>query len=161
MATIHLLHGFVGAGKTTFAKKLERKLNAVRFTPDEWMSKLYGSNPPAKHFQKYLANIIDLIWLNSERLVALDIDVILDFGFWSRSSRDEARKKAEELGADIRLYYIVCKEDKMRRRVLKRTEQLPEGTLWINEAAIDLFKKRFEPLGKDEEHITIKTEKSV
>lgn len=46
----------------------------------------------------------------------------------------------------------------MRSRVLDRTQALPEGALWINEAAINLFKKRFEPLDKDEEHIKIKTE---
>jgi predicted kinase len=28
------LHGFTGAGKTTFARKLETELLALRFTPD-------------------------------------------------------------------------------------------------------------------------------
>ena len=51
---LHLIHGFVGAGKTTFAKKLEHFLPAVRFTHDEWMSKLYGENPPLEHFNEIL-----------------------------------------------------------------------------------------------------------
>ncbi len=46
----------------------------------------------------------------------------------------------------------------MRHRVLNRTEELPADALWIDEAAFDLFKGRFEPLGEDEEHIRIETD---
>lgn len=35
-----LIHGFLGAGKTTFAKRLEEEEKALRFTHDEWMSQL-------------------------------------------------------------------------------------------------------------------------
>jgi hypothetical protein len=38
MSTAHLIHGFLGAWKTTFAKKLEAELGAVRFSQDEWMA---------------------------------------------------------------------------------------------------------------------------
>ncbi len=46
----------------------------------------------------------------------------------------------------------------MRRRVLERTDELPPGALWINEAAFELFKARFEPLGEDEVHIFFETD---
>ncbi len=36
-ATAHLLHGFTGAGKTTFARQLEAETGAVRFCQDEWV----------------------------------------------------------------------------------------------------------------------------
>jgi SpoVK/Ycf46/Vps4 family AAA+-type ATPase len=32
MATAHLLHGYIGVGKTTLARRLEDELSAVRFT---------------------------------------------------------------------------------------------------------------------------------
>jgi predicted kinase len=34
MATAHLIHGFLGAGKTTLARQLERELPAIRFGAD-------------------------------------------------------------------------------------------------------------------------------
>lgn len=34
-ATIHLICGFMGFGKTTYAKKLAQRENAFRLTPDE------------------------------------------------------------------------------------------------------------------------------
>jgi predicted kinase len=33
---VYIICGFIGAGKTTFAKKLEKKTGAVRITKDEW-----------------------------------------------------------------------------------------------------------------------------
>jgi len=34
-ATVYLICGFIGAGKTTFAKMLEKKTGAVRIVKDE------------------------------------------------------------------------------------------------------------------------------
>jgi predicted kinase len=156
--TIHLLHGPVGSGKTTFARLLERDRRAVRFSPDEWMCSLYGENPPAERFQDYLERILAVIWQIVARLVELDVDVVLDFGFWTRQSRDEARERARKLGAAVKLYQLTCSEPEMRRRVLARTAAMPPGALWINEAAIDLFRLRLEPLGPDEDHIVVNSE---
>jgi predicted kinase len=155
MATLHLLHGFTGAGKTTFAQKLERELSALRFTPDEWIVQLYGNNPPEEYFSEYLDRVTNLIWQLTMQLLRSDRDVILDFGFWSRSSRDEARSKAKAAGASIKLYSIACAEETMRQRVLKRSADLPAGTLLIDENAIQLFKERFEPLNEDEPHLKV------
>ncbi|GAA2756515.1 putative kinase [Actinopolymorpha rutila] len=44
MPTAHLIHGYIGAGKTTLAKRLERDADAVRFTLDEWLTALYGDD---------------------------------------------------------------------------------------------------------------------
>ena len=69
MATIHLLHGFTGAGKSTFAKKLESEIRAIRFSPDEWMVKLYGNNPPEEKFAEYFQNVESLIWQVSSQVL--------------------------------------------------------------------------------------------
>lgn len=46
----HIVIGFIGSGKTTFARKLERETGAVRFTKDEWMVRLFGNTPPKDTF---------------------------------------------------------------------------------------------------------------
>jgi predicted kinase len=153
--TAHLVHGFVCAGKTTLARRLERQFRAVRFTHDEWMNRLYGPNPPAEQFAELYAQVDALIWQCAKQVLACGVDVILDHGFWSRESRDEARSRLEELGARAVLYNVTCPEDVMRRRLAVRTNRLPEDSLWINEQAFELFKRRFEPLAADEARVLV------
>lgn len=62
MATLHLMVGLPGSGKTTEAIKLERKYKALRFTPDEWQYFLFGhdiSDP--KHDERH-TKIEELMW---------------------------------------------------------------------------------------------------
>ena len=158
MPTLHLLHGFPGSGKTTFAKRLEQQLPAFRFSPDEWMVSLYGPNPPADSFQAYYDRVEGLIWQSAARLLDMGVEVVLDFGFWSRASRDEARARADALGVPYRLYALFCSPETMWRRVLDRKAALSEGALWINAEALEQFQSRFEPLAEEEAHILINTE---
>jgi predicted kinase len=157
MPTIHLIYGFLGAGKTTFAKSLEQETGSVRFSPDEWMVRLHGTNPPADRFPEQEERVAELIWDMAALFLKRGHDVIMDMGFWNRAHRDYAREFARENKAEVKLYALTCREDTMRRRVLERTRTLPDRALFIDENAFELFKDRFEPLGSDEEHIAIDT----
>lgn len=82
-----LLHGFLGVGKTTLARRLEVEYRAMRFTHDEWMYRLYGDDPPAAQFPQYAARVsvtMSAIWT---RCLELGTNVVLDFGFWSKAER--------------------------------------------------------------------------
>jgi predicted kinase len=157
MATLHLLHGIVGSGKTTFAQKLERELPAGRFSPDEWMVKLYGNDPPAAIFDAALARVFDLIWEHTGRVLRAGSDVVLDIGLWTRASRDDARRRAAAFGVTCRLYELRCPEEVARRRVRQRTRMMPEGALYISEPTFDVLKSRPEPLEADETHVVVDT----
>jgi predicted kinase len=159
MATIHLLHGFVGSGKTTFAKKLEQDLNCVRFTSDEWMIALYGDNPPVESFSDYYERVSNLIWRLATRILETGGDVIIDSGAWKRAERDLWRERADKLNVALKLYALQCPEEVMKSRVLARTARGEEGALIIDENAINEFKARFEPVDPSaEECIIVKSE---
>jgi predicted kinase len=151
MPTAHLVFGFLGSGKTTLAKKLELQHSAVRFTPDEWMARLFGEDPPAGMFQDRAAAILDImqpIWV---RCLSLGLDVVLDYGFWSRAERDRVRTAVRSAGAAPVLWAVSCSDDEARRRVAVRNEAA-HRSLYIAPATFDLLKARFEPLGMDEPH---------
>ncbi|MGC1219209.1 MAG: ATP-binding protein [Phormidesmis sp.] len=150
VAIAHLIHGFIGSGKTTYATQLENDLPALRFSIDEWMIALYGQDPPESDFAEYHSRTADLIWKVATRALELGQDVILDFGFWSRTSRDNARARLSRAGAGYVFYYVTCADEVMKARTLNRTEAIPEHALYINEEAIDSLRERFEPLGCDE-----------
>lgn len=155
MPTIHLLHGLPGAGKTRYARTIERQLPAVRFTHDEWMVRLHGPNPAEAMFRTWADQITGLIWIHAARVLAVDRDVILDFGFWTRASRDEARARASSLGIATTLHWVDCPVDLMLRRVLARNTSLLEDGLLIDEPAFRIFAAQHEPPGADEPHIRI------
>jgi len=157
MPTAHLIHGYVGAGKTTFARQLERELPAIRFSHDEWMTRLYGDDPPVDQFAEFhqrVSKLIDNYWT---RCVELGLDVVLDLGLWSRRQRDEIRATAVALGAGCRLYRLECPENEAWRRIEKRNLHL-DGSLLIVRNTFDMLKTRFEVLGDDEDRIEIRFE---
>src|SRR5215216_4128645 len=102
---VYLLCGFIGAGKTTFAKKLEKKTGAVRITKDEWSIRLIGQDPTIDGYAEHDHRIIELSRDVAFQLVEKGIDVILDEGFWEKEQRDELRKRIEEMGATSIIYY--------------------------------------------------------
>jgi predicted kinase len=154
MSSAHLIHGYLGAGKTTFARQLERNIPAIRFSHDEWMVRLYGDDPPIEQFAVFYWRIheqVEEIWL---RCLELGLDVVLDFGFWTRQERDATRAKIIALGVEARLYRLTCPEDEAWRRIEKRNTNL-QGSLLIVRNTFEVFKERFEPLDPDETRIEI------
>lgn len=154
MATAHLIHGFLGVGKTTLARQLEQKVPAIRFSHDEWMTRLYGDDPPVEHFQEFYRRVsqqLEEVW---PRCLELGVDVVLDFGCWTRRERDALRAKIAAIGAEARLYRVTCSEEESWRRIEKRNIDL-RGSLYIARNTFEILKHRFEPLGSDEERIEI------
>lgn len=150
-ATAFLIHGYIGAGKTT----LEAEKQAVRFTHDEWMHSLYGDDPPAEIFRDYAQRVSCLMEATWTRCVTLKMSVVLDFGFWSRRERDRVRGLVASLGGDAILYRLSCPDDVARQRIAKRNERLEASSLYISANTFDLLKAHFEPLELDEEHVAI------
>ena|SRR5215469_11222731 len=154
MPTAHLIHGYLGVGKTTFARQLERDIPAIRFSHDEWLTRLYGDDPPAEHFADFCRRVSEQaeeVWI---RCLELGLDVVLDFGFWTRRDRGATRAKISGLGAQARLYRLSRSEDEAWRRIEKRNTNL-QGSLLIVRNTFEVLKKRFEPLDPDEARIEI------
>ena len=155
--TLHLLHGLPGAGKTRFARILEREIGAERFTHDAWMHRLFGARPPAERFHDYHVQVSAMIWDLAEKALRMNRDVILDFGFWTRRDRDEARAKAERLGARVRLYALVCDRATMLERLRERNRVEDPESLPVDEPTFHAFAAALEAPGADECPVQVET----
>jgi hypothetical protein len=123
--------GFAGAGKTTFAKRMALEKKAVRLTPDDWMEQLFPEALSLDEFSRYFGRVCNLVWEVASQLLMNGHDVILDIGFWSRDSRDHARKRLSELGASCEVVFVDCDEDLICERLLKR-----KGSFWSSAAVV-------------------------
>jgi len=153
---VFLLHGYLGVGKTTLARRLEAEHAAIRFTHDEWMRVLYGNDPPEPFFAEYAERVSDLIEATWTRCLQLGLNVVLDFGFWSRSERDRTRALVARIGGECRLYRLTCPDGIARQRIESRNED-PDASLFIAPSTYDALKASFEPLGPDERSIELVT----
>src|SRR6266576_1103308 len=91
IATLHLMCGLPCAGKTTLAKQIEHERRALRLTPDEWITRLFGADLSVEALDAARDPVERMLWDLAARILSLGVDVILEFGFWSRSEREEFR----------------------------------------------------------------------
>lgn len=150
---VYMICGFIGAGKTTFAKKLEMKTGAIRITKDEWLIKLFGHNPRIKGFEEYDEKICELSNNIAFKFVEHGLNVIIDDGFWVKKQREEMKKRIKKAGAKAVLYYVKCPMDVMKERVVNRSNNLTKDSFEIDEELFDSYVKYWEPPGKDEDYI--------
>ena len=148
MPTIHLIHGFIGFGKTTIAKQLEKELPAIRFTHDELMIKTYGRNP--EDFSQERFNIIDkIIKEKTFKEIKKGNNVILDYGLWEKETRANYYHWAKEITPDVIFHAVQCDIELAKQRVLERTKKHSEE-FYIDENIFNDRLKRFEPMTEEE-----------
>lgn len=149
--TAYVICGFIGAGKTTFARKLEKETGAIRITKDEWMIKIFGNKITSDtKFAEYDKKVTELAKHIAFKILKSGADVILDEGFWVKSQRDEIKKKISEVGAKPILYYVQCPVEKMRERVVNRSKISSEDSFEITGELFDSYLKYWELPTKEE-----------
>jgi predicted kinase len=121
VATLLLMCGLPGSGKTTLARQLAPRVPAVRLCPDEWMSDL-----AVDLFDEPLRERLETrFWLLARELLTLGQSVILESGFWLRADRDEKRTWARAHGIRVELYLLDPPFEELCRRVTTRTGGVP------------------------------------
>jgi predicted kinase len=148
--TLHLMVGLPCSGKTTLARQLEAQHSALRLTTDEWHTRLFGQDAGEQDHDARHEVLEALLWEVASRALVIGVDVILDFGCWARSERDDFRARTASLGAEFKIHYTHAPEDVLLERLAERNACLPEGVFWIPEASLKRWFRVFEPPSKEE-----------
>lgn len=144
MATLYLMVGLPGAGKTTKAKEIEKNESAVRFTPDELIIEKYGNNLSPEEHKKVRDEIEKDMWSTAQEELKAGRNAILDFGFWSKTERDEKRKAAEKLGAKTKIIFLDAGIDELWKRSKDRPETQAGKALHFTKNDLEKWNKTFQ-----------------
>ena len=150
---VYLICGFIGVGKTTFAKKLEEKTGAVRITKDEWSVRLIGNDPSIDGYAEWDHKISELSRDVAFQLVEKGIDVIIDEGFWEKELRDKMRKRTGTIGAKVVMYYVETPIETIRERLVGRINNLTKDSFKISRKMLDNYLMYWQPPSEDEDYI--------
>lgn len=151
--TVYVLCGFIGAGKTTFARELEARTGAVRITKDEWLIRLIGNDPTIDGYADFDHRIVQLSQDVAFQLVAKGIDVILDEGFWAKDERALLRRRIEQAGANEVLYYLDTPIETIRERVARRSADPPKDSFRISAELLEFYLPYWQPPDDDEDYV--------
>lgn len=138
--TLFLTVGLPGTGKTTAARRIEVDHDALRLTKDEWMKALYGHENPSTASDVIEGRLIRL----GMRALGLGINVVIDFGLWSRDERSALRHAATEVGARVVMRYLELTPDEQRRRLELRQAEAPEETWPMSEQDLTEWASKIE-----------------
>lgn len=141
-----LLCGLPGSGKTTLAKRLAVEVPAVRLCPDEWMAGLQ-----VDLFDEELRGRLEgLFWRHALELLRLGQSVILEYGFWGRSERDEKRTAARALGVGVELRYLAVPFEELCRRLEARGMDGTPGTVPVGRELLEGYARVFQAPDQEE-----------
>lgn len=123
MAKVIILCGRIASGKSYYANKLKEQRNAVILSVDDLMLRLSDSCLGQQHDDT--ARRCELYFYDlTEQMISNGIEVVIDYGYWSRKDREEAKEHFRKRGIKAELHYIQISEELRLRQLEIRNERL-------------------------------------
>ncbi len=146
MAKVFMTCGKICVGKSTYAKALKEKHNAVILSVDEITLALFGQDAGENH-DLYVGRAEKFLYEKSVELISAGINVVLDWGFWQKNERDFARDFYKNKGIECEIHYIEISDEEWKRRLEKRNKAVLSGecdAYYVDEGLAKKFEGLFE-----------------
>ena len=143
MSKVILICGAICSGKSTLARQLAKRENAVILSNDE-LTKAVGEclgdqhDAIAERMQLYLRG-------KAVEIVRAGVSVILEWGFWRRADREEMSRYLDERNIPYEWYYMDVTPEQLRRNVTKRNAHPGPSDYIVDEGLLQKCLSAFEP----------------
>ena len=158
MAKVYMMCGKICSGKSTHAAELKSLHHAVVLSIDEITLALFGQDVGGLH-DTYVERAERYLYEKSVEIIHEGINVILDWGFWTKEERSYARNYYSSKGIECEFHYIDISPQEWARRLEKRNMEIMEGKIsayYVDEGLAAKFASIFEIPAKNEIDVWIK-----
>lgn len=155
MSNLILLCGKPGCGKTTLANNLTEEFKLVHLSADDFMLKLFGEIVDRELFNVKLRACKDKIYELCEQLLSNDVDVVLDFGFWSKEERSNIRNRFKKY--NVHVVYLKVDDESIFARIENRNKKLKENEYYMDKNTFTFLSSLFEEPKEDENVVVYKS----
>lgn len=149
-ALVHLVTGATGAGKTQYSITLADQMGAVRFSIDDWMTRLFWMDSPTPiEFDwtiERIARCETQIRALVKDLAGQGVASVLDLGFTKADHRAEFAAFASAIGTSAKLHWVdVSAEQRWARVVQRNSQRGPTYAMDVDRAMFDFMEGEWEP----------------
>lgn len=152
MAKVILICGRICCGKSVYAERLRAADRSVLLSVDDLMLSLFGPYAGEKH-DAYTERIQEYLFEISAQIAAAGADVILDWGFWTKQKRDQARAFYRSRGIACEFHYLDVSDAVWRERIDRRNREVSAketAAYFVDRNLEAKFASLFEPPEKEE-----------
>ena len=161
MAKVIILCGKIASGKSFYANEIQKKTKATILSVDDLMLKISDSCLGTHHDDMAL-RCEHFFYNLAEQIIGNGGEVVIDFGYWLRKEREEAKQYFKKRGIAVELHYVNIAEDKRleqleyRNAMLIKDKYYPREEPWgervyiIGEELRKRLDLKFEEPGLDE-----------
>lgn len=152
--------GKMASGKSTLARNLAVRENAVLFVQDDFLNALFpGEITDIPGFVKRSSRLQNALTPHVCDLLSKGISVVLDFPGNTRVQRAWFRELIEHANVAHELHFIDASDALCKSQLRQRSAGLPAGAPWTGDADFEAITAYFQPPTEDENFNVVRHER--
>jgi len=150
-AKLIFLCGKIAAGKSTLARDLADRENAVLFVQDDLLEALFpGEITDIQTFVRCYSRLKNAFTPHICALLSKGISVVLDFAAAARAQRAWFRELIERTSVAHELHFVEASDALCKTQLRNRSKALPAGAPWTTDADFEAINAYFQTPSEDE-----------
>ncbi len=139
-----MICGKICCGKSVYAEKLRQQRRAALLSCDELTLALFDEQLGSRH-DTVTKKVQDYLFQRAAELLELGVDVILEWGFWTKESRRAADFFFRGHGFETEWHYVEVSDRLWRERIEKRNREGPGSAYFVDANLMKKCAELFEP----------------
>ncbi|MGA7625259.1 MAG: ATP-binding protein [Candidatus Acidiferrales bacterium] len=160
-AKLMFLCGKMAAGKSTLARDLAKREDAILLAQDELLEALFpGEITDLQGFVKCSSRLRSALAPHVCTLLSRGISVVLDFPGNTKAQRVWFRELVERANVAHELHFVDTSDALCKAQLTDRSKNLPAGARWTTEAEFAAITAYFQSPSEDEHFNVVHHERS-